>query len=95
MTKNGQKIRFQCNQSLAWAKGAFWGCGYKSYTKILNFPQWILLLDFYPISVLLFSKVFTFLCNFCNFGLYPNAVLGYIGIEVSVTFVTERALAQS
>jgi hypothetical protein len=67
MTKNGQKMQFQCNQSLAWARGLFWPKGYRGYREILNFPQWNLLLDFFDIfcfSILQSLCISMFLCNF-------------------------------
>ena len=95
MTKNSQKIRFQCNQSLVRARGLFWGVGYKSYTYLLNFPQWNFTILNFPLFYFTLCKVFVFLCNLCNLWLYPKPALGYTGIEVSVTFVTNRALSQA
>ena len=95
MTKNSQKIRFQCNQSLVRARGLFLGVGYKSYTYLLNFPQWNFTILNFPLFYFTLCKVFVFLCNLCNLWLYPKPALGYTGIEVYVTFVTNRALSQA
>ena len=60
-------MQFQCNQSLAWARGLFWAKGYRGYTDLLNFPQWILLLDFcliFCFSILQSLCISMFLCNF-------------------------------
>ena len=95
MTKNTEKMQFQCNQSPVRDRGLFWGKGYRGYTEILNFPQWIFTTLNFPLFYFTLCKVFVFLCNLCNLWLYPKPALGYTGIEVSVTFVTERLLAQA
>ena len=68
MTKNALFFAFQCNQSLAWAKGVFWGVGYKSYTYLLNFPQWNFTILNFPLFYFTLCKVFVFCCNLCNFN---------------------------
>lgn len=95
MTKNSQFLQFQCNPLPQRARGLFLGVGYKSYTYLLNFPQWNFTILNFPLFYFTLCKVFKFLCNFCNFGLYPKPALGYTAIELSVTFVTDRALAQA
>jgi hypothetical protein len=67
MTKNGQKMQFQCNQSLAWDRGLFWAKGYRGYTEILNFPllNFIFLKSpFFCFSILQSLCILWFLCNF-------------------------------
>lgn len=64
MTKNGQKMQFQCNQSLAWARGLFLAKGYRGYTEILNFPQWIFTTLNFPLFYFTLCKVF----GFCVFS---------------------------
>jgi hypothetical protein len=67
MTKNGQKMQFQCNQRLLRVRGIFLAKGYRGYTDLLNFPQWILLLDFcliFCFSILQSLCISMFLCNF-------------------------------
>ena len=95
MTKNSLFFAFQCNRSLVRARGLFLGVGYKSYTYLLNFPQWNFTILNFPLFYFTLCKVFVFLCNLCNLWLYPKPAQGYTGIEVSVTFVTERPLDQA
>ena len=68
---------------------------YTFYTKIHNIAERIILPYIFPIFYLLLSKVFVFLCNLCNLGLNPKPSKGHTGIEVSVTFVSQRRLAQA
>ena len=72
MTKNSQKIRFQCNQSLVRARGLFLGVGYKSYTYLLNFPQWNFTILNFPLFYFTLCKVFVFLVTFVTFGSIPS-----------------------
>ena len=67
MTKNGQKIQFQCNQSLVRARGLFLAKGYRGYTEILNFPLLNFIFfksPFFCFSILQSLWILCFLCNF-------------------------------
>ena len=76
MTKNGQKMQFQCNQSLVRARGLFWAKGYTGYTEILNFPQWNLLFDFFGIFCFSILQSLCILCFLCNFNCLAQAQTG-------------------
>jgi len=76
MTKNGLFLQFLCNQSLAWARGLFWAKGYRGYTEILNFPQWILLFDFFGIFCFSILQSLSILLSLCNFNCLAHSRLG-------------------
>jgi hypothetical protein len=76
MTKNGQKTQFLCNQSLVRARGLFLAKGYRGYREILNFPQWILLLDFFGIFCFSILQSLCILCFLCNFNCLAQAQTG-------------------
>jgi len=76
MTKNGQKMQFQCNQSLAWARGLFWAKGYRGYTEILNFPQWNFIFSKSPFFCFSILQSLCILCFLCNFNWLAQAQTG-------------------
>jgi len=83
MTKNPVFFQFQCNQSLAWAKGLFLAKGYRGYTEILNFPLLNFIFfktHFFCFSILQSLCILYSLCNFnclaqCRTGLHWNFFL--------------------
>lgn len=76
MTKNRQILQFQCNQSPVRARGLFWAKGYRGYTEILNFPQWIFTILNFHLFYFTLCKVFVFLCFLCNFNCSAQAQTG-------------------
>ena len=85
MTKNSEKMQFQCNQSPVRARGLFWGKGYRGYTGFGNFLQWIFTTLNFPLFYFTLCKVFQFLC--VSVTLIAQAILGlgYTDIFSSVT----------
>jgi hypothetical protein len=76
MTKNTEKMQFQCNQSPVRVRGLFLAKGYRGYREIHNFPQWIFTTLNFPLFYFTLCKVFVFLCFLCNFNWLAQACTG-------------------
>ena len=76
MTKNTEKMQFQCNQSLAWARGLFLAKGYRGYREIHNFPQWIFTKANFNLFVIYSLQSLCILTSLCNFNCLAQAYTG-------------------
>lgn len=76
MTKNAQKMQFQCNQSLVRDRGLFWAKGYRGYREILNFPQWIFTKANFTYFVFTTLQSLCILVSLCNFNCLAQACTG-------------------
>lgn len=85
MIKNRQFLQFQCNQSPVRAKGLFLAKGYRGYTDLHNFPQWIFTTSNFTLFYFTLCKVFVFLCFSVTLIAQTKPRLGYTGIFFSVT----------
>ena len=76
MTKNTEKMQFLCNQSLVRARGLFLAKGYRGYTEILNFPQWIFTNANFTLFVIYSLQSLCILTSLCNFNWLAQACTG-------------------
>jgi hypothetical protein len=76
MIKNGQKMQFQCNQSLVRARGLFLAKGYRGYTEILNFPLLNFIFSKSPFFCFSILQSLWILCFLCNFNWLAQAQTG-------------------